>query len=64
LAANWAEYVEKRSHRPDSFLASTPDDDFTDGLYKMRRAIPRRRDQGVVPSKIDLFVFQTTPLLR
>ncbi len=62
LAANWAEYVEKLSHRADSFLASIPDAEFTAGLDKMRGEIPQRRDQGAVPSKIDLFVFQARPL--
>lgn len=62
LAANWAEYVEKLSHRADSFLASIPDDEFTAGLDKMRGEIAQRQDQGPVPSKIDLFVFQATPL--
>ncbi len=60
LAPNWADYVEKLSHRADSFLTSIPDAEFTAGLAQMRREIPQRRDQGPVPSKIDLFVFQAT----
>jgi SAM-dependent methyltransferase len=60
LAPSWAEYVEKLLHRADSFLTSIPDDEFAAGLAQMRREIPQRRDQGAVPSKIDLFVFQAT----
>ena len=56
--------MENLSHRVDSFLASTPGDQFTDDLDKMHREIPRRRNRGTVPSKINLFVFQATPLLR
>ncbi|MDA1097751.1 MAG: class I SAM-dependent methyltransferase [Proteobacteria bacterium] len=58
VAPNWADYVEKLAHRADSFLASIPDAEFTAGLARMREEIPRRRGQGPVPSKIDLFVFQ------
>ena len=58
LATSWAGYVEKLSHRADSFLASIPDDEFSAGLAQMRREIPQRQNHGAVPSKIDLFVFQ------
>jgi len=58
IAPNWAAYVEKLSHRADSFLTSIPDDEFSAGLAQMRGEIPQRRDQGAVPIKIDLFVFQ------
>jgi hypothetical protein len=56
--------VGKLSHRADSFLTSIPDDEFAAGLAQMRREIPQRRDQGPVPTKIDLFVFQVAPELR
>lgn len=58
LSPSWAEYVEKLSHRADSFLASIPDDEFALGLAEMRAEIPQRRGQGAIPFKIDLFVFQ------
>ncbi len=58
LAPNWADYVEKLSHRADSFLTSIPDAEFSAGLARMRNEIPQRPADVPVPSKIDLFVFQ------
>ena len=36
--------MENLPHRADSFLASTPGDEFTGDLDKMHRETPRRRD--------------------
>ena len=57
IAANWSEYAHKVSQRADSILIQLSDEEFENGMTRLRAHVPENSGSAVA-EPVDFFVFR------